>query len=92
MTHPFDETPLMGYANMWWGLSPSALTSMLENAGFEVAEQFPYQWSFHDFLSRPRGPQAGIHGAAGFVPRARRGAPGRPRSGRSSGLGALAGV
>ena len=52
MTHPFDETPLMGYANMWWGLSPSALTSMLENTGFEVSEQFRYEWSFCDFLAR----------------------------------------
>ena len=52
MTHPFDDTPLMGYANMWWGLSASALTSMLENSGFEVTEQFRYSWCFHDFLAR----------------------------------------
>lgn len=36
MTRPFDETPLLGYANMWWGLSRSALRSML---------------TFHDYLS-----------------------------------------
>jgi len=52
MTHPFDKTALLGYGNMWWGMSPSALTSMMENAGFEVVEQFPYTWCFHDFLAR----------------------------------------
>ncbi len=51
MTHPFDETPLQGYANMWWGLSPSALGSMLRYSGFAVREQFRYQWSFHDYLA-----------------------------------------
>ena len=51
MTHAFDETPLQGYANMWWGLSPSALHSMLRYSGFDVREEFRYTWSFHDYLA-----------------------------------------
>ena len=51
MTHAFDETPLHGYGNMWWGLSPSALRSMLEYSGFAVREEFRYSWSFHDYLA-----------------------------------------
>jgi hypothetical protein len=50
-THPFDETPLMGYANMWWGLSPSALRSMLGYSGFDVREEFAYSWRSRDFLA-----------------------------------------
>jgi SAM-dependent methyltransferase len=37
---PFDKTPAMGYANYWWGLSPSAVTAMLELARFEVRERY----------------------------------------------------
>jgi methyltransferase family protein len=51
MTHPFDETPLLGYANMWWGLSPSALRSLLRYSGFDVREEFHYTWSFLDCLA-----------------------------------------
>lgn len=51
MTHPFDETPLLGYGNMWWGLSPSALGSMLRYSGFEVREELSYDWSFRDYLA-----------------------------------------
>jgi hypothetical protein len=52
-THAFDETPMLGYANMWWGLSPSAVRSMLRYTGFEVREEFPDSWSFSDFLAAP---------------------------------------
>jgi Methyltransferase domain len=51
MTHPFDETPMLGYANMWWGLSPSAVRSMLRYSGFDVREEFRYTWCFHDYLA-----------------------------------------
>jgi hypothetical protein len=37
---------------MWWGLSPSAVRSMLRYTGFEVREEFPYTWSFWDFLAQ----------------------------------------
>jgi len=55
MTYPFDKTPLLGYGNMWWGFSPSALRSMLRYSGFEVREEFRYTWSFHDFLAEVAG-------------------------------------
>ena len=51
MTHAFDETPMLGYANMWWGLSPSAVRSMLRYTGFEVREELRYTWCFHDYLA-----------------------------------------
>lgn len=53
MTSPFSKQLLLGYANMWWGLTPSAVTSMLRYTGFEVYEQFRYSWYFHDYLARP---------------------------------------
>ena len=52
MTMPFSETPLLGYGNMWWGLSPSAVRSMLRFTGFDVVEEFRYRWSFHDYLAK----------------------------------------
>lgn len=55
MTRAFDEAPLTGYANMWWGLSPSAVRSMLRYSGFEVREELRYVWSFHDFLAEAAG-------------------------------------
>ena len=51
MTHPFDETALLGYGNMWWGLSSSALRSMLRYSGFDVRDEFQYTWCFHDYLA-----------------------------------------
>jgi SAM-dependent methyltransferase len=36
LTTPFD--PAQGLANWWWGLSPSAIASLLEAAGFDVVE------------------------------------------------------
>jgi hypothetical protein len=53
MTRPFSKKRLLGYANMWWGLSPSAVISMLRYTGFDVYEQFRYSWYFHDYLARP---------------------------------------
>ena len=36
---PIDETPMRGLANCWWGISKSALWSMLRTARFEVVEE-----------------------------------------------------
>lgn len=36
---PFDDRPMYGYGNCWWGITPSALLAMLETARFEVVEQ-----------------------------------------------------
>jgi hypothetical protein len=33
---PFDDRPMYGYGNCWWGISRSALVSMLRAARFEV--------------------------------------------------------
>jgi Protein of unknown function (DUF1698) len=61
MTRPFAEDALLGYGNMWWGLSPSAVRSMLRYAGFTVEQEFAYHWSSRDFLAKP-GP------APDFIP------------------------
>jgi hypothetical protein len=36
---PFDARPMFGYANFWWGITPSALRAMLRTARFEVVEE-----------------------------------------------------
>lgn len=36
---PFDDRPMYGYANFWWGITPSALRAMLRAARFEIAEE-----------------------------------------------------
>jgi SAM-dependent methyltransferase len=36
LTTPFDAA--QGFANWWWGLSPSAIEAMLEASGFSVVE------------------------------------------------------
>jgi hypothetical protein len=53
---PFDTTPGNGYANFWWGITPSALRSMAEYARFEVVEEYkPWEpWMARDLLLRPR--------------------------------------
>jgi hypothetical protein len=38
---PFREEPMLGHANCWWGISPSALRAMLRTARFEVVEERP---------------------------------------------------
>ena len=52
---PFDDTPMTGHANFWWGISPSALTAMLATARFEVIEtwrdrEYPF---YVDLVARP---------------------------------------
>ncbi len=37
--HPFDDRPMHGYGNFWWGITPSALRAMLRSARFEVVEE-----------------------------------------------------
>lgn len=36
---PIDERPMHGYANCYWGMTPSALKAMLRTARFEVIEE-----------------------------------------------------
>src|SRR4051794_33344403 len=50
---PFDNAPFLGYANFWWGITPSALRSMLEVARFEVVEEWIADPFFADVLCQP---------------------------------------
>jgi hypothetical protein len=52
---PFDERPMHGYANFWWGITPSALRAMLRTARFEVvAEPRLHSSPFYvDLVARP---------------------------------------
>ncbi|MFL5868641.1 MAG: class I SAM-dependent methyltransferase [Thermoleophilaceae bacterium] len=50
---PLDETPGMGYANTWWGITVSALTRMLAAARFEVERVIRYGPVMVDILARP---------------------------------------
>lgn len=36
---PFDRTPGLGYANYWWGITPSALRAMMRTARFDIVEE-----------------------------------------------------
>jgi SAM-dependent methyltransferase len=40
VTEPFDASAHNAYANMWWGITPSALEGMLSVVGYEVLERF----------------------------------------------------
>ena len=51
----FDDTPMTGHGNFWWGISPSALEAMLATARFEVVEtwrdrEHPF---YMDLIARP---------------------------------------
>jgi SAM-dependent methyltransferase len=50
---PVDRTPAMGYANWWWGISPSALYGMLDLARFDVSERFESPALSIDVVARP---------------------------------------
>lgn len=52
---PFDDAPMHGHGNFWWGVTPSALRAMLAVARFEVIEEpalteAPF---LTDFVARP---------------------------------------
>ena len=51
MTRPFDLTPGLGYGNMWWGLTPSAVRSMLTYCGFRVYQEYRYTPFLMDFIA-----------------------------------------
>jgi hypothetical protein len=51
----FDDRPMRGYGNMWWGITPSALAAMLRSARFEVVSMpkvgnYPF---FTEVVARP---------------------------------------
>jgi hypothetical protein len=44
---PFDERPMYGHGNCWWGITPSALRAMVQSARFEIVDEFhvsDYPW------------------------------------------------
>ena len=52
---PFDDRPMVGHGNFWWGITPSALRAMLRTARFEVVEErrvrdFPW---YTEVVARP---------------------------------------
>jgi hypothetical protein len=58
VTEPFD--PALGYANYWWGISPSAMRAMVEAAGFDVFEELPWTTWVHDVRARPRAGEIAV--------------------------------
>jgi hypothetical protein len=52
---PFDERPMYGHGNFWWGITPSALRAMMATARFEVVEERRpplYPWGV-EMVARP---------------------------------------
>ena len=52
---PIDDRPMFGYANFWWGITPSALRAMLRTARFEVVDEHAptdHPWML-DVVARP---------------------------------------
>ncbi|MGH3993874.1 MAG: hypothetical protein ACRDSN_15615, partial [Pseudonocardiaceae bacterium] len=50
---PFDATPGLGYANYWWGITPSALRAMVRTARFEIVEEMHPDPFTMSVLARP---------------------------------------
>ena len=50
---PFDSTPGLGYANYWWGITPSALRAMMLTARFEILEELRPDPFTMSVLARP---------------------------------------
>ncbi len=61
MATPFDDAPLMVYANMWWGFSPSALRSMVHHSGFEITEERRHGAFFMDVVAKLGGVSMDIY-------------------------------
>jgi SAM-dependent methyltransferase len=55
---PFDTRPAKRFSNYWWGITPSALKSMIEVCGFEVVAASGPDPFFVDVVAR-RKPAAG---------------------------------
>lgn len=54
---PFDDRPMHGHANFWFGITPSALRAMLRTARFEVIEEVrvPHYPFYVGMVARPIG-------------------------------------
>jgi len=49
----FDATPGLGYANYWWGITPSALRAMVRTSRFEILEEIHPDPFTMSVLARP---------------------------------------
>jgi SAM-dependent methyltransferase len=61
MMVPFDATPLMAFANMWFGITPSALRAMLHYNGFEPIAEYQYAPFWMDVVAKPGGTPIDIY-------------------------------
>lgn len=50
---PYDWKPGMAYANWWWGITPSCLTSMMKTAGFDILDVMAPQMMLRDVVAAP---------------------------------------
>jgi hypothetical protein len=52
---PFNDRPMLGHGNFWWGVTPSALRSMLMAARLELVEELsdPEYPFYLDLVARP---------------------------------------
>jgi hypothetical protein len=50
---PFDPTPSLGYANYWWGITPSALRAMVRTARFQIVQELHPDPFTMSVLARP---------------------------------------
>lgn len=52
---PFDDRPMHGHGNFWWGITPSALRAMMLTARFEIVEELPVPRSpfFMEVIAKP---------------------------------------
>lgn len=52
---PFNDKPMFGHGNFWWGLTASAVRAMLRTARFEVIEEIRNHSTpfLTDFVARP---------------------------------------
>lgn len=52
---PFNEQPMLGHGNFWWGITPSALRAMLATARFEVVQEIATNETpfFTEIVARP---------------------------------------
>lgn len=60
VNRPFDHSPGLGYANYWWGITPSALRAMMRTARFEIIEELSPDPFTMSVLARPVGGESVI--------------------------------
>jgi hypothetical protein len=73
MAVPFDATPNYAYANMWWGITPSAMRSMMRFTGLDIIEEYLYLPFCLDIVAKVGGESLDIYPPLDFCrERARR--------------------